>query len=196
MTLRIEQGTSSLPSWANCILIRLRCLLTKTTRCQLIWQRLLSPSLPFCLHFKPAKLCIESMSPPTSLHAAHSRQRPTSCIAVAVAVAATAPCNLENGHLEIIAIQFGVQRTLREAFEWGERRRREGENSRSGVVGRRGALGAVTAKGIVGSRIKMELPHTQSQLRTTRKVAAVADGLRVLSLYLYLSLSLLLSQSL
>lgn len=65
---------------------------------------------------------------PLALHAAHSRQRPTSCIAVAVAAAATAPCNLENGHLEIIAIQFGVQRTLREAFEWVE-------NTRSDVLG-------------------------------------------------------------
>lgn len=54
---------------------------------------------------------------------------------------------------------------------------------------RRGAFGAVTAKGIVGSRIKMELPHTQSQLRTARKAAAIADGLRVLSLYLSLSLT-------
>lgn len=54
---------------------------------------------------------------------------------------------------------------------------------------RRGAFGAVTAKGIVGRRIKMELPHTQSQLRTTRKAAAIADGLRVLSLYPSLSLT-------
>lgn len=85
----IAQRTCSLPSWANCILIQLRCLLTKTIRCQLVWRRLHSShfthslSLPLFIglscqvrafqtnqtvHIPPACPIISRLPRPTSLY--------------------------------------------------------------------------------------------------------------------------------
>lgn len=58
----IAQRTCSLPSWANCILIQLRCLLTKTIRCQLVWRRLHSPHFTYSLSLPLFKLPSQSIS--------------------------------------------------------------------------------------------------------------------------------------
>lgn len=125
---------------------------------------------------------------PLPLHAAHSRQRPTSCMAVAVA--ASAPCNLENGHLEIIAIQFGVQRTLREAFEWQA-------NTRSGELGRETHTEQWQQKASLAAALKWNChTHKASYAQRVKRLPLLMDLECCLSIYLYLSLSLALSVSL